>query len=205
MSVSTPSSALKPQSSASPLPDVIGLGGAIAGLAGGVAMAVVAALLSASMGQDIWHEPKRIAAIVYGPAALAASGFDLGPVLVGTLIHLLVSALLGAIFGIVTRRWLHLTSDFGTPVMAGLVYGLLIWHGGLLRGAAAAQPRAAGSLPAGIHHSTCGLWRCAGPGVYVAAPAAVSILISDYYRFNLVGSLPRSSSITIATGRCALA
>ena len=126
MSVSTPSSALKSQSSASSLPNVIGLGGAIAGLAGGVAMAVVAALLSASMGQDIWHEPKRIAAIVYGPAALA-SGFDLGPVLLGTLLHLVVSALLGAIFGIVTRRWLHLTSDFGTPVMAGLVYGLLIW------------------------------------------------------------------------------
>ena len=126
MSISTPSSALKPQSSASALPNVIGLGGAIAGLAGGVAMAVVAALLSASMGQDIWHEPKRIAAIVYGPAALAA-GFDLGPVLLGTLLHLLVSALLGAVFGIVTRRGLHLTSDFGTPIMAGLVYGLLIW------------------------------------------------------------------------------
>jgi len=127
MSVSTRSPALNPRSSVSPLPDVVGLGGAIAGLAGGVAMAVVAALLSASMGQDIWHESKRIAVIVYGPSALAASGFDLGPVLVGTLIHLLVSALLGAIFGIVTRRWLHLTSDFGTPVMAGLVYGLLIW------------------------------------------------------------------------------
>jgi len=127
MSFSTPSSALKPQSAASPLPDVIGLGGAIAGLAGGLAMAIVAALISASMGEDIWHESKRIAAIVYGPAALAGPGFDLGPVLVGTLIHLIVSALLGAIFGIVTRRWLHLTSDFGTPVMAGLVYGLLIW------------------------------------------------------------------------------
>ena len=127
MRLSTPSSALKPRSVASQLPDVIGLGGAIAGLAGGLAMAVVAALLSASMGQDIWHESKRIAAIVYGPAALAVSGFDLGPVLLGSLLHLLVSALLGAIFGIVTRRWLHLTSDFGTPIMAGLVYGLLIW------------------------------------------------------------------------------
>jgi len=127
MSLSTPSPAFKPQSAVSPLPNVIGLGGAIAGLAGGVAMAVVAALLSASMGQDVWHEPKRIAAMIYGPAALASSGFDLGPVLLGTLLHLLVSALLGAIFGIVTRRGLRLTSDFGTPVMAGLVYGLLIW------------------------------------------------------------------------------
>jgi uncharacterized membrane protein YagU involved in acid resistance len=64
---------------------------------------------------------------VYGPAALSQPGFDLAPVLVGTLLHLIISALLGAIFGIVTRRWLHLTSDFGTPVLAGLIYGLLVW------------------------------------------------------------------------------
>ena len=127
MSLSTSSSGLKSRSVVSPLPDVIGLGGALAGLAGGLAMAVVAALLSASMGQDIWHESKRIAAIVYGRAAFAGSGFEPGPVLVGTLIHLLVSALLGAVFGIVTRRWLHLTSDFGTPVLAGLIYGLMVW------------------------------------------------------------------------------
>ena len=125
MDVSTPSPQARP--AVSPLPDIVGLGGAIAGLAGGVAMAAVAALLSISIGQDMWHESKRIAAIVYGPAALAQPGFDLGPVLVGTLLHLIVSALLGAIFGIVTRRILHLTSDFGTPILAGLIYGLLIW------------------------------------------------------------------------------
>ena len=126
MSVSTPSSALKPQSSASPLPDVIGLGGAIAGLAGGVAMAVVAALLSASMGQDIWQEPKRIAAIVYGLAALAALGFDWGRCW-------LAPAAPAGVGGIRRNLWdrhpslAAPTSDFGTPVMAGLVYGLLIW------------------------------------------------------------------------------
>jgi len=43
------------RSDAARLPDVIGLGGALAGLAGGLAMAVVAALIAASMGQDIWH------------------------------------------------------------------------------------------------------------------------------------------------------
>src|SRR5262249_57673042 len=97
-------STLISRSSVSPLPDVVGLGGALAGLAGGVAMAVVAALMAGAMGEDIWQEVKRIAAIVYGPAAVAAPGFAIGPVLVGTLIHLIVSALLGAIFGIVMRR-----------------------------------------------------------------------------------------------------
>jgi uncharacterized membrane protein YagU involved in acid resistance len=127
MSIDRSPSTIEHRSVVSPLPDVIGLGGVLAGLAGGVAMAIVAALLAAWMGQDIWHEPKRIAAIVYGPAAFAQAGFELGPVLVGTLIHLLVSALLGALFGIVTRRWLHMTSDFGAPVLAGLIYGMLIW------------------------------------------------------------------------------
>src|SRR6266542_2991858 len=109
------------------LPDVVGLGGALAGLGGGLAMAVVAAIIATSMGQDIWQEAKQIAAIVYGPAALAQPGFDAGPVLVGSLIHLVVSALLGALFGILTRRVLRLTSDFWTPVLAGLIYGMLIW------------------------------------------------------------------------------
>jgi hypothetical protein len=112
---------------ASPLPDIVGLGGAIAGLGGGLAMAIVAALIARSLGQDIWLESKRIAIVVYGPVAVAAPGFALGPVFVGTLLHLVVSAALGALFGILTRRIFHLTSDFGTPLLAGLVYGMLVW------------------------------------------------------------------------------
>ena len=51
----------------SPLPDVVGLGGAIAGLGGGLAMAIIAAIISLSLGHDIWLESKQIAAVVYGP------------------------------------------------------------------------------------------------------------------------------------------
>jgi hypothetical protein len=110
----------------SPLPDIVGLGGAVAGLIGGLAMAIVGAIISASLGGDIWLEAKQIAAIVYGPAA-TQPGFAAGPVLVGTLLHLLVSTAFGALFGIVTRRIFHLTSEFGTLLMAGLIYGMLIW------------------------------------------------------------------------------
>jgi hypothetical protein len=111
----------------SPLPDIIGLGGALAGLAGGLAMALVAALISLVQRQDIWHEAKAIAIVVLGPQAAAQAGFVALPVLIGTLIHLIMAMLLGALFGIVTRRWLHLPSDFGIPLVAGLAYGLLIW------------------------------------------------------------------------------
>jgi hypothetical protein len=111
----------------SPLPDIVGLGGALAGLGGGLAMAIVAAILTAAAGGDIWHQPKLIATTVLGQSALAQPGFAAGPVIVGSLIHLIISALLGALFGIITRRMLHLTSDFGTPVLAGLIYGMLTW------------------------------------------------------------------------------
>jgi hypothetical protein len=111
----------------SPLPDIIGLGGAVAGLGGGLAMAVVAAIISLIIHADIWQEAKQIAAIVYGSAAVAGEGFVAGPVIVGTLIHLAMSALLGAVFGILTRRVFKLPSDFGAPILAGLIYGLVIW------------------------------------------------------------------------------
>jgi hypothetical protein len=111
----------------SPLPDIIGLGGAVAGLGGGLAMAVIAAIISSIIHADIWQEAKQIAAVVYGPAAVAEAGFDAGPVIVGTLIHLVMSALFGAVFGIFTRRVFKLPSDFGAPILAGLIYGLVIW------------------------------------------------------------------------------
>jgi hypothetical protein len=123
MSLTSPSI----RSAGSSLPNVVGLGGAIAGLIGGLSMALVGAIISASVGGDIWLEAKQIAAVVYGSAAAAQPGFEAGPVLVGTLLHLLVSTILGALFSIVTRRLFHLTSEFGTLLMAGLIYGMLIW------------------------------------------------------------------------------
>ena len=95
----------------SPLPDIVGLGGAVAGLGGGLAMALVGALIARSMGQDIWLQARRIASVVYGQPVIVQAGFDAGPVLVGTLILLIISAALGALFGIITRRlfptWPH--------------------------------------------------------------------------------------------------
>jgi len=109
------------------LPDVPGLGGALAGLGGGLAMAVVAALISLAQGGDIWLEARQIATLVYGGSALSQPGFAAGPVVAGTLLHFLFSALFGAIFGILLRRVFHLPSDVGVPVLAGLIYGFVVW------------------------------------------------------------------------------
>ncbi|HEU4322688.1 MAG TPA: hypothetical protein VFS21_06025 [Roseiflexaceae bacterium] len=111
----------------SPLPDVAGLGGALAGLGGGLAMAVAAALISLAQGGDIWLESRQIASLVYGGSVVTESGFAAGPVVVGTLLHFVFSALFGAIFGILMRRVLKLPTDFGLPLLCGLIYGFMIW------------------------------------------------------------------------------
>lgn len=104
------------------LPNVPGLGGAIAGIVGGLAMLIVAALLSTAMGEDLWREPREIALPLFGSAQTGWA-----PILVGTILHFLVAALFGAIFGIVSRRLLRLPSDYGAQVVAGLIYGLALW------------------------------------------------------------------------------
>jgi hypothetical protein len=102
-------------------------GGAIAGVVGGLAMTASAMLLAGWYGYDIWVPLKAIAGIVLGPSAIAQIGFVAGPVVVGLLIHLGLSALLGALFGMVTRDLLRLPSDYGVPAVVGLVFGLMLW------------------------------------------------------------------------------
>ena len=105
------------------LPDIPGLGGALAGLGGGLAMIIVAAMLSVAIDNDIWRQPREIAQLVLGSAA--QTGW--GPVVLGTLLHFLTAALAGAAFSILSRRLLHLPSDYGAQVLAGLIYGLALW------------------------------------------------------------------------------
>lgn len=109
------------------LPDIVGLGGAIAGLVGGLAMALAGFLMARASGEDIWFAPKQIAAAFVSTPMSEQPGFVLWPVVAGSLMHLLFSVVLGALFGIVTRRMLHLPSRFGLPLVTGLIYGLAIW------------------------------------------------------------------------------
>ena len=108
------------------LPDVMGLGGAIAGLVAGLAMIIVSVVTALIIGGSIWIEVKAIAAPFFGPTVMRP-GFEAAPVLVGTFFHFAMAALLGAIYSITTRRILKLPSDVGVPVLAGLIYGFFIW------------------------------------------------------------------------------
>ncbi|MDQ2997954.1 MAG: hypothetical protein M3R61_12990 [Chloroflexota bacterium] len=95
-------------------------------------MILSAALLAGVKGYDVWFQLKSIAGLVLGPVAIAQAGFVAGPVLLRLTLYLALSALLGAIFAIGMRKILRLPSDFGLPVVAGLVFGLLLWLGAYL-------------------------------------------------------------------------
>lgn len=109
------------------LPDVIGLGGAIAGFGAGVVMAVVAAVIALFRGDDIWLEAKQIAAPLFPGFDPMTTSFTFAPIVVGSLVHLFVSIAIGATFGILSRRILKLPSDMGVPVLSGLIYGFVLW------------------------------------------------------------------------------
>lgn len=109
------------------LPDVIGLGGALAGLLAGAVMVVLSPVLSLINGITTWEPPRLIASTVLGPSVLARTDFELQPILVALLLHMLVSLVLGIIFGVVVNRLLHLTTDFGLPLYIGLAYGIIVF------------------------------------------------------------------------------
>lgn len=123
----TTNSRLIARRAAPSLSDALGLGGALAGIGGGLAMWSVSALLAQALGMDIWFQFKAIASIALGASAMAQTGFVAGAVLTGLLIHLAAAALLGALFEILMRRVARLPSDLGVPELTGLTYGMLIW------------------------------------------------------------------------------
>lgn len=121
------SAASKPTVAGSRIPDIIGLGGAVAGFLAGVVMVLLSPILSWLNGISLWEPPRLIAATVYGGTVLNDTGFAVGPVLTGLVVHLITSIVLGIIFGIVLNRVLHLTTDFGLPIYVGICYGLIVF------------------------------------------------------------------------------
>ena len=95
--------------------------GILAGLAAGLAMSVVMmAITTFVMAMGPWAAPKMAWSLVAGKDAIRP-GFELVPVLGGSLIHLALSAAYGLIFA-----WLspHVAMR---PALLGALYGFLIY------------------------------------------------------------------------------
>src|SRR5262245_29910894 len=87
-------------------------GGIVAGLIGGVALAVLLTALNLAAGRDIWLAFKGAAFPFIGPRAMAP-GLDLPAVVLGTVAHLAIAAAWGLIFGLLVYGF----SRLGTVAM----------------------------------------------------------------------------------------
>jgi hypothetical protein len=98
-------------------------GGVAAGAIGGVAIAVFLLLMALIQGVNGWTVFKMASAPFYGDVA-TQPGFDLGPVLLGTLSHFAVSIGWGILFGL-------LAYGLSRPMtmLAGAGWGILVWLG----------------------------------------------------------------------------
>jgi hypothetical protein len=92
--------------------------GIIAGLCGGVGMALAMIALSISVKQSPWHMAARLAAVVLGPRAKDGGA---PAVAFGLTMHMALSGAFGALFAIVADS---LTHEFW---MTGLAYALTLW------------------------------------------------------------------------------
>lgn len=99
------------------------LTGVVGGLLGGVVMALFSMSASLLRGPGMWMPVKLIGGFVLGSRAVnSAAAFDLTPILSGLMTHFVVSAILGAFFGLLASRLPDVTI-----VLYGLVYALAIW------------------------------------------------------------------------------
>jgi glucose/arabinose dehydrogenase len=97
------------------------LAGVLAGLGMGVFMMVVA---SSILALPWYAAPRVLATMVMGRSAVAdILSFDLVSFLVGLVVLVVLTGLLGALFGFLLRR------DGARGVLAGLAFGLAVWAG----------------------------------------------------------------------------
>ncbi len=109
--------------------------GVVGGLIGSVAMAMYAMIISASVKHTGFFTPLyHIASAFISPKAMMTSMgkamhgsnsyFDLGPAIVGLIVHMMTGAIAGGIFGALIAR---LGSTRAVTVVGGMMFGLVVF------------------------------------------------------------------------------
>jgi hypothetical protein len=99
--------------------------GAISGVIAGIAMAMLLLIVNLARGVGVWR-PLYLFAATFNPSWARASGFELAPLLVGMLLHLIVSTLFGAIFAVLVRFVLPTAVSLTVAAILGLLWGLAL-------------------------------------------------------------------------------
>jgi hypothetical protein len=97
------------------------MGGVVAGLIGGIAIAIALVVAGLAQGQDIWPNLKGAGYVFLGERAMQP-GFDLGAVLVGVASHLAVSIAWGLLFAL-----LFYGASRPATIALGAVWGVIVW------------------------------------------------------------------------------
>lgn len=103
------------------------------GIAGGIVAGLVFAMFemvaaAALMGADAFFMPLRmIGAIALGPAALDPGYSLVTAAVVGVVVHMMLSAVFGGLFGAALSVVPGLTGSTGTLLAVASVFGLLLW------------------------------------------------------------------------------
>lgn len=100
---------------------------AVGGLIAGIAMAMFAMIVAGIAGDGFWAPPRAITANIFGTER-AGSDFAFGPVVVGMMLHMMLSAAFGLgyalLIGAATKRL-----ALGTQFVAGMAWGIVLWAG----------------------------------------------------------------------------
>jgi hypothetical protein len=94
-----------------------------AGLGAGMMMGMVEMIISAAIGQGFWAPPRHIASVLTRGADVA-SGFSLGPVVVGLMGHMINSVILTALFAVVVWK---ITRHPATLAALGMMWGAAVF------------------------------------------------------------------------------
>lgn len=97
------------------------LDGIIGGAIGGILMGMASMLLFWLRDLGLWYPLRLIATLVRWPDAAAERGFDLGPVLVGLIIHMALSMMFGVAMVLIGRRLP------GQVIIRSVVLSLVLW------------------------------------------------------------------------------
>lgn len=101
--------------------------GVIGGVVAGIFFALAATVLALLVGEPFWGQIRLIAGIVLGGGVLAPDYPLVQAIVVGTLLHLALSALYGVIFVYLLARTGQLRSATGLLLFFGWDYGLMLW------------------------------------------------------------------------------
>ena len=103
------------------------LTGAVMGIVAGMVFILFELIIAGITGPSAVMPLRAISAVVLGPGALEPSVNVVAAVIIGLIVHFVLAAIFGLIFGMIAWGIRSLTDGVGALVGAAAAYGLVLW------------------------------------------------------------------------------